>query len=328
MAKAQPKLTKQSATKAKNKINKPAKPAKAPKAAARGNTTGPYRTTINPDTCTCKSQTLRSPPGGCKHIKDMRAAAIASATAPAPVSAPAPAVSGSVSVNPISGLVGKGHVLQDGGEIFDMDLGFTDANKNSNKFYKIQIVEATNRSKYWFVQNWGRIGTQGQEKTTEYSSKGECLKAFHKKFKEKAGVEWGNRAQANSNAHGKYRTMTEMRVAQSGGRIADDKTVCFCLSWNDRVDLDIHCVMPNGDSCFFGNKNPAKYISLDVDKQAHHFGSQVENIFLEANNCPDGKYRYFVRYFTGHGRPTPFTFVLNQFDKVINEGVSICCPIK
>lgn len=110
--------------------------------------------------------------------------------------------------------------------------------------------------------------------------------------------------------------------------MADDNTVCFCLSWNDHVDLDIHCVMPNGTTCYFGNKTPTDYISLDVDKVACHFGSQVENIILETNKCPDGDYRYFVRYYSGHGRSTPFTFVVNQFDKSINEGVSICCPIK
>jgi hypothetical protein len=49
---------------------------------------------------------------------------------------------------------------------------------------------------------------------------------------------------------------------------------------------------------------------------------------LEADKCPDGDYRYFVRYYSGHGRSTPFTFVVNQFDKKINEGVSISCPVK
>ena len=76
--------------------------------------------------------------------------------------------------------------------------------------------------------------------------------------------------------------MTEMRVAQSGGRLADENTVCFCLSWNDHVDLDIHCVMPDGKQCYYMNKKPTNYISLDVDKQSHHFGSQVEKASLKA----------------------------------------------
>ena len=60
-------------------------------------------------------------------------------------------------MNPISGLSGRGTVLDD----FDIDLGYTDANKNSNKFYKMQVVEANDHSTYWLVQHWGRIGTGG-----------------------------------------------------------------------------------------------------------------------------------------------------------------------
>jgi poly [ADP-ribose] polymerase len=163
-----------------------------------------------------------------------------------PVVAPVVVAASSVPVNPISGLVGKGSVLEEGGEVYDNDLAFQDSAKNSNKFYKMQVVEANNKKTYWLVQNWGRVGTTGQSGLKDFNSKAECLKAFHSKFKQKAGVSWENRGQASSNAGGKYRTMTEMRVAQSGGRIADENTVCFCLSWNDHVDLDIHCVMPNG----------------------------------------------------------------------------------
>ena len=36
-------------------------------------------------------------------------------------------------------------------------------------------------------------------------------------------------------------------------------------------------------------------------------GSQVENIFLKTAQCPDGDYDYFVRYYSGHGRPVNLT---------------------
>jgi hypothetical protein len=57
-------------------------------------------------------------------------------------------------------------------------------------------------------------------------------------------------------------------------------------------------------------KQPAGFIKLDVDKMAHHMGSQVENIFLN-KNCIDGDYDYYVRYYSGHGGQTDFTFVVN-----------------
>ena len=71
------------------------------------------------------------------------------------------------------------------------------------------------------------------------------IKAFLKKFKEKAGCNWEDKNLANTNIKGKYRTVTEARVAQAGGKVADENTVCFCLSWDDEVDLDIHCKLPN-----------------------------------------------------------------------------------
>ena len=113
-------------------------------------------------------------------------------------------------------------------------------------------------------------------------------------------------------------------MAEAGGRIADSTIVCFCLSWNDKVDLDLHCKMPGGEECYYGNKTPAKGLTLDVDMQG---GSnlQVENIFLTAAGCPDGEYQYFVRYFSSHGKgglAVDFTIVLNQFGKKIEEGTA------
>jgi predicted DNA-binding WGR domain protein len=158
----------------------------------------------------------------------------------------------------------SGDFLTCNGEPFDIDLGFTDSIKNKDKFYKLQII--VSESKYHLVQNWGRTGKIGQTLVKEFENQDDAIKQFKCKFLKKSGVKWEERAQACSNARGKYRTLTEQRVAAAGGRIADNSSVCFCLSWNDRVDLDIHCVMPNGESCYFSNKNPANYISLDVDK--------------------------------------------------------------
>ena len=79
------------------------------------------------------------------------------ASAVAPVAAPAAAVL----VNPESGLQGRGKVLEEAGEIYDNDLAYQNSTKNSNKFYKMQIVEANNKKNYWLVTNWGRVGTKG-----------------------------------------------------------------------------------------------------------------------------------------------------------------------
>ena len=59
---------------------------------------------------------------------------------------------------------------------------------------------------------------------------------------------------------------------------------------------------------------------------AHHIGSQVENIVLKANECDDGVYKYYVRYYSGHGNPCNFTFVTNEFDKKGFEGTGFSTP--
>ena len=120
-------------------------------------------------------------------------------------------------------------------------------------------------------------------------------------------------------------------MAEAGGRTADSTIVCFCLSWDDQVDLDLHCKMPGagGQECSFMNKKPAECITLDVDMRGNSGKKknlQVENIFLTAAGCPDGEYQYFVRYYSGHGKAVDFTVVLNQFGKKIEEGSAKAAP--
>jgi len=79
-------------------------------------------------------------------------------------------------------------------------------------------------------------------------------------------------------------------VSEAGGQLADSGTVTFSLTWNDNVDLDIHCALPNGNQCMFNNKDPTDWISLDVDKRETDKGSQVENIILKTTECDDGLY--------------------------------------
>jgi len=303
-----------------------------------------------------------------------------------------PTASNIGAVNPVSGLAGQGHVLNEGGQLYDVDLALTDAAKNSNKFYRLQVqlcadsdvtsiqdlplrlredgstdeypttfvnhrcscihelvlvsllaipcaehlfgpntnarawqvVESVSGSEYWLVQHWGRIGTSGQSQVKDFAGKAQVLKEFQKKFKEKAGVEWANRGAATSNvgSSGKYRTLTEQRVAAAGGRIADATVVCFCLSWDDDCDLDLHCKLPNGDDCYFGNKQPTPYATLDVDRLGYDRGNQVENIFLTVNSCVDGDYEFYVHYFSGHRKPVDFTIVCNQLGKKIDQATA------
>merc|ERR1712224_281095 len=161
----------------------------------------------------------------------------------------------------------------------------------------------------------------------EFKSKAEAIKALDKKFKSKSGVSFADRAQAGDagtgkSAGGKYHTLAEQRAAAAGGRMADSKTICFCLAWDKMgVDLDIHCNNADGTTTYFCDKNPNGYCELDVDKRGGHYPNQVENIFLTAAAAADGDYNFFVRYYSGpDDGGLPFTFTFNQFGKDIHEG--------
>ena len=86
------------------------------------------------------------------------AAATVSAPLPSLAALPAPTATSGVIVAK-SGLRGLGVIYSAGGERYDVDIAFQDPKKNSNKFYKMQVV-ALATGKFAFVQNWGRIGTE------------------------------------------------------------------------------------------------------------------------------------------------------------------------
>ena len=76
------------------------------------------------------------------------------------------------------------------------------------------------------------------------------------------------------------------------------------MSWDARVDLDLHCQLPSGEVCYYSNKNPESYVSLDVDKQAHHYPDQVENIYLDKALAPAGEYIIKVRLYSNSSGKT------------------------
>jgi len=56
--------------------------------------------------------------------------------------------------------------------------------------------------------------------------------------------------------------------------------------------------------------------------QAGNRGRQVENIFITTKDCTDGVYKFFVRYYDGHGNTCNFTFNFNECAARTHEGSS------
>jgi poly [ADP-ribose] polymerase len=59
-------------------------------------------------------------------------------------------------------------------------LNQTNVGQNNNKFYVIQVL--TNGSSYWSFNRWGRVGENGQQKTSAFGgNKNGAIADFEKK---------------------------------------------------------------------------------------------------------------------------------------------------
>jgi len=215
-------------------------------------------------------------------------------------------------VAPVSGLTGQGKVLKDGGETYDVDLNLTDAGKNMNKFYRMQVVESNDKSKYWFVQHWGRIGTSGQNQVKGPFNKEAAVKALKSKFRQKAGVAFESRGAAapgSSATTGKYELTARLQAA-GAKRATVRGSVAISLMWDHsdkrkRNDLDLHVTPPSGEKIWYGHKKSRCGGELDVDRM-QDAPRPVENI-VWPKNAPKGNYKVeVVNFSANHAEPMPF----------------------
>ncbi|KAM8703187.1 hypothetical protein ACLKA7_007896 [Drosophila subpalustris] len=68
-------------------------------------------------------------------------------------------VKNGLAVDPDSGLEDIAHVYVKGDTKYNIVLGLTDIQRNKNSYYKLQLLKADNKNKYWIFRSWGRIGT-------------------------------------------------------------------------------------------------------------------------------------------------------------------------
>lgn len=78
--------------------------------------------------------------------------------------------------------------------IYDVTLNQSDSGKNANKFYVIQLLK-TSSGAWSCWTRWGRVGEDGQTAMAADSESFDSAKAqFEKKFKDKTGNSWEDRA--------------------------------------------------------------------------------------------------------------------------------------
>ncbi|KAH8324953.1 hypothetical protein KR067_002329 [Drosophila pandora] len=103
-------------------------------------------------------------------------------------------VKNGMAVDPDSGLDDIAHVYSRGKDKYNVVLGLTDIQQNKNSFYKLQLLEADKKSKYWIFRSWGRIGTTiGNSKLEEFSSIAEAIIKFEQVYVDKTGNEFEKR---------------------------------------------------------------------------------------------------------------------------------------
>lgn len=104
----------------------------------------------------------------------------------------------------------------------------------------------------------------------------------------------------------------KQRVKNAGGNV--DGVLRFSLQWNENLDndndFDAHCIEPNGNRIYFGNKKVKHRSSgvLDVDIMTPNGKIAVENItWTDKNRMGEGKYEFYVHNYSHRGGRSGFS---------------------
>jgi len=128
---------------------------------------------------------------------------------------------------------------------------------------------------------------------------------------------WGNNYSWSYN--GEVADSIKERVKNAGGNV---EGVLRCsLSWENKDDLDIHCIEPNGNHiCYRMKSSPYTSGQLDVDMNiSNPVKGAVENItWADKNKMGEGNYQIMVHNFTQREKTDVGFTVEIEYDGVIN----------
>ncbi len=96
----------------------------------------------------------------------------------------------------------------------------------------------------------------------------------------------------------------DQRIQREGGQQANSLVT---LIWNNRNDLDLHIICPNGRRVYFADmQGCGSRLDIDMNASTNRLSNQpVENIVWPASNLPPGTYQVYVDHYANHGAPDP-----------------------
>jgi pSer/pThr/pTyr-binding forkhead associated (FHA) protein len=119
----------------------------------------------------------------------------------------------------------------------------------------------------------------------------------------------GNNESSNaSSADGKPQTDLSMFSSKIRKRLEEGNaklgSVQISLAWENRNDLDLHVLDPDGfEICFAQKVAPVSKGELDIDRNVNFIGSTnepVEHVVWEDESAPYGNYKVYVNHYTKH----------------------------
>ena len=101
------------------------------------------------------------------------------------------------------------------------------------------------------------------------------------------------------------------------------------LMWNNRNDIDLHVVDPNGEEIYYNHRTARSGGLLDIDMNASGMlrAPAVENVFWPDRAAPSGTYRIYVYHYAIHDRvnDTDFTVRVLVRGRTVDFHGSVRC---
>jgi len=122
-----------------------------------------------------------------------------------------------------------------------------------------------------------------------------------------------------------FDTAVQGRLAAAGASMSGD--IMAALSWETRDDLDLHCIDPSGTRIYFDRRRSTTGGELDVDQNVNPplRDDPVEHIFWPIDGAPEGKYVFYVHFFTRRSSmdEVPFKLEVQIGDKLLTRTASL-----